>query len=131
MRARTGEHVGKQFMNILRVWAWSAVGLFALFSTAHAASCSNDIDRMQARIDARVESIAAAGPFVPAGVNTGFSVQPTPFGMATVEAKMGEVSVNKVDAGRSAMAQARAANVAGKYRACEKALADVRRIMGN
>ena len=100
-------------------------------TSSHAASCSNEIDVMQARIDARVEAIAAAGPFVPAGVSAGLGVQPTPFGIATVEEKMGEVSGNKVDAVRAAMARARAASVAGNHKACEKALAEVRRIMAH
>ncbi len=116
-------------MHILQLITWSSLALFASLPPAHAGSCSNDIDRMQARIDAKVEAIAAAGPFVPAGVSAGFGVQPTPFGMATVEERMGEVPHNKVDAVREAMARAHAASAAGNYKACEKALADVRRIM--
>jgi len=107
--------------------------LTASVFAAHAGSCSNDIDLMQARIDARVEAIAAAGSFVPPGISAGMGVQPTPFGMATVEEKMGEVSGNKVDAVHAAMARARTANAgantAANYRACEKALAEVRHIM--
>ncbi len=53
---------------------WSTAALCALLSAAHAGSCSNDIDRMQARIDARVEAIAAAGPFVPPGISAGMGV---------------------------------------------------------
>lgn len=120
-------------MHILRLMRWSAATLSVLLSAAHAGSCSNDIDRMQARVDARVEAIAAAGSFVPPGVSAGIGVQPTPFGMATVEGRMGEVSGNKVDAVHAAMARARAANAgantAANYRACEKALAEVRHIM--
>ena len=93
--------------------------------------CSDDIDRMQARIDARVAAIAAAGPFVPASISAGMGGQPTPFGMATVEERMGELSRNKVDAVRDAMAQARAANAAGNRKACERALLPVRRIMAH
>lgn len=52
-------------------------------------------------------------------------------GMAIVEEKMGELPRNKVDAVRDAMAQARAANAANNYKACEKALADVRHIMAH
>jgi hypothetical protein len=106
------------------------VAFAASLSAARAGSCSDDIDRMQARIDARVEAIAAAGPFVPPGISGG-SVQPTPFGMATIEEKTGEVSRNKVDAVRAAMARARAANMAGNYKACEKAPADVRHLMAH
>ncbi len=118
-------------MHILRLMRWSAATLSVLLSAAHAGSCSNDIDRMQTRIDARVEAIAAAGPFVPAGVNADMGDQPTPFGMASVEEKMGEVSHNKVDAVREAMAQARAASVGGNQKACEKALAEVRHLMAH
>jgi len=121
-------------VHISRLTTWSAAALCVTFSVAHA-GCSDDIDRMQARIDARVEAIAAAGPFVPAGVSAGMGVQPTPFGMATVEERMGEVSRNKVDAIHDAMAQARAANAgantAANYRACEKALAEVRHLMAH
>ena len=116
-------------MRILRSITWSAAALCASLPVADAASCSDDIDRMQARIDARVEAIAAAGPFVPPSVSAGLGVQPTPFGMVTVEERMGEVPRNKVDAIRDAMARARAANIAADYRACEKALAEVRHIM--
>jgi hypothetical protein len=118
-------------MQILRLMIWSAAALCASLSAACAGSCSNDIDEMQARIDARVEAIAAAGPFVPARIRAGMGVQPTPFGMATVEEKMGELSRNKVGAVRDAMAQARAASAAGNRKACEKSLAEVRHIMAH
>jgi len=118
-------------MKIMIQMSLTALATIASLSVAHAASCSNDIDRMQARIDARVEAIAAAGPFVPPGVSAGMGVQPTPFGMATVEERMGELSRNKVDAVRDAMARARAANAANNYKACEKALADVRHFMAH
>jgi hypothetical protein len=102
-------------------------------ASSHAASCSNDIDVMQARIDARVEAIAATGPFVPAGVSASLGVQPAPFGIATAEGRMSEVSGNKIDAVHTAMARARVANAgantAPNHRACEKALAEVRHIM--
>jgi hypothetical protein len=116
-------------MRILQLMTWSAAALCVSLSVAYAGSCSDDIDRMQARIDARVEAIAAAGPFVPPGVSAGMGVQPTPFGMAVVEEKMGEVSRNKVDAIREAMAQAHAASSASNYKICEHALARVRRLM--
>jgi hypothetical protein len=125
--------IGESIVHILRLMTWSTTALCTSLSVAHAGSCSNDIDRMQARIDARVEAIAAAGPFVPPGVSAGMGVQPTPFGMATVEERMGEISSNKVDAVHAAMSRARAANAgantAANYRTCEKALAEVRHIM--
>ncbi len=114
-------------MRILQLAVCSAAALGLVVSAAQARSCSKDIDRMQARIDARLEAIAAAGPFVPPSVAAGMSVQPTPFGMAKVEERMGEISANKIDAVRDAMAKARAANAAGNARACAQALAEVRR----
>ena len=108
-----------------------ALALTLSCSLAHAASCSDAIDRMQARIDAKVEAVAAAGPFVQPGIWSGLEVQPTPLGMATVEEKMGELSGSKVDAVRAAMAQARAASAAGDYQACKKALGEVRHILGH
>jgi hypothetical protein len=121
-------------MCILRLITLSSAALCVAIPLAHA-GCSNDIDRMQARIDARVEAIAAAGPFVPAGISAGMGVQPTPFGIATVEERMGEIGRNKVDAIHDAMARARAANAgantAANYRACEKALAEARHIMAH
>ncbi|MGC2124880.1 MAG: hypothetical protein WA652_18695 [Xanthobacteraceae bacterium] len=118
-------------MSSIRLMVWSAAALAASISASHAGSCTNDIDRMQARIDARVEAIAAAGPFVRPGIWAGGSVQPTPLGMATVEEKMGEVPTNRVDAVRAAMAQARAASAAGQNGTCEKALAQVRHLMAH
>ncbi len=133
-RARLRKPVLAERRALRRLIPLGVAMLTATISTAHA-GCSDDIDRMQARIDAGVEAIAAAGPFVPAGVIASVGVQPTPFGMATVEERMGEISRNKVDAIHDAMARARAANAgantAANYRACEKALADVRHMMAH
>jgi len=60
----------------------------------------------------------------------GMSAQPTPRSMATVEERMGEISPQTVNAIRQAMARARAADDAGDKAACEQALADVRRTLG-
>jgi hypothetical protein len=116
-------------MKRMKLLAFSAAALAVSATASFAGSCLNDIDRMQARVDARVEAIAAGGPFVPAGVSAGMGVQPTPFGMAQVEAKMGEVSWQTVDAVREAMVRARAANAAGNRKVCEKELASARRLM--
>jgi hypothetical protein len=129
MSMRRNVRLGETIMDIPRLAAWSVLALWASISAANAASCSNDIDRMQARIDANVEAIAAAGPAVPPGIGAGMGVQPTPYSMATVEEKMGEIKRSTFDAVHDAMTRARAANSAGKYKACEKALADVRRAM--
>jgi hypothetical protein len=115
-------------MRVLPVMIGSAVALCMLMSAAEARrSCSRNIDIMQAHIDARIEAIAAAGPFVRPGLAAGLGVQPTPLGIATVEERMGEISRNKMGTIRDAMARARAANAAGNSRACGQALAEVAR----
>lgn len=116
-------------MRVRCLMVLNALALTLSYSVACAAPCSNNIDRMQARIDAKVEAVAAAGSFIPPGISSGMEAQPTPLGMATVEEKMGELSGSKVDAVRAAMAQARAANAAGDYKACKKALGEVRHIL--
>jgi len=105
----------------------AAFGVFA--SAAQARPCSKDIDRMQARIDARLEANATAGPFAPQSIAAGMSVQPTPLSIERAEERLDEISGNKVDMVRNSMAKARAANAEGNERACERALAEVRREM--
>jgi hypothetical protein len=108
----------------------SAIIVIASASAAAAGPCSNAIDAMQARIDAKVASIAASGPFLPQGVFAGMSDQPTPRSIAAAEVKAHELSPQTFDTVRQNMAQARAADAAGNAGACRKALADVRHALG-
>src|SRR5262249_5791555 len=110
------------------VLAWSAVAFIGSISTSHAGPCSDDIGRMQGRIDARLE--AAAGPFARESTDAKRSDQPTPRSMAATEERLGEISPQTVDAVRQAMARARAADSASDKTACEQALADVQRALG-
>ena len=80
----------------------------------------------QRKLDAK----AAAGPPAPASAMAGMSDQPTPRSMATVEERLGEISPQTVHAVEQAMASARAADGAGDKAACEQALADVQRTLG-
>jgi hypothetical protein len=102
----------------------------ASMSTVSAGPCSDAIDSMQGRIDAKLEAKAAAGPTAKEGIAAGMSDQPTPRSMAAVEEKLGEISPQTVDAVGQAMARARAADSAGDKSACEQALADVERAIG-
>jgi hypothetical protein len=92
--------------------------------------CSDQIDAMQARIDAKLEAKAAAGPTAKEGVAAGMSVQPTPRSIATAEEKLGDISRQTVEALGQAMARARVADKVGDLRACRKALAAVQRVLG-
>ena len=115
-------------MIFARLATWSIVA-FASMSASYAGPCSEDIDNMQARIDATLEAKAAAGPFAKESVRAGMSDQPTPRSMAVAEERLGEISPQKVDAISKAMARARAADGAGNKHGCEQALAEVKRLL--
>jgi hypothetical protein len=98
-------------------------------SASDAGPCAGQIDAMQARIDAAVEAKAVAGPMGKESVAAGMSVQPTPRSILAAEEKLGDFSAQTVAAVGEGMARARAADAAGDASACEKALADVRRVI--
>jgi hypothetical protein len=106
------------------------VAFAASMSAGYAGPCSRAIDRMQARIDARLEAAAGAGPMAPVSSGAYLHRQPTPDSIAAAEARLGEVSPQTIAAVRAAMIRARDADGAGRKRACRQALADVRRAMG-
>ena len=116
-------------MTALRLLVFGAIVFVASISASYAGPCSDDIGNMMARIDAKLEAKAAAGP-TGREVGASMSVQPTPRSMAAAEEKLGEVSAEKVAAVRQAMSRARAADSAGDKKACEQALADAQRALG-
>ena len=82
------------------------------------APCTHEIDRMQARVDAMIAAMAAAGP---AGRESGAATrhrQPTPDSIAAAEEKLGEGA--RAERALAALAQARAADRAGDQSACER-----------
>jgi hypothetical protein len=82
------------------------------------------------KINAKLDTKAAAGPPAPASAMAGMSDQPTPRSMANVEERLGEISPQTVHAVEQAMASARVADGADDKAACEQALADVQRAIG-
>jgi hypothetical protein len=112
------------------VGLFGAVAFALSASAANAGQCSDRIDAMQARIDAKIEAKAAAGPTAKEGVAAGMGVQPTPASIAAAEEKLGEISPKKVKAIQRGMARARVADKVGDLRACRKALAAVQRVLG-
>jgi hypothetical protein len=116
--------------NIKRLLIAGAVLFAACHSTAHAASCAADIDAMQARVDAKLETIAATGRFAPESISAGMSDQPTPHSIAAAEARLGELNQHMIRNVRRAMTRARAADARGNEGRCEKELARVQRALG-
>ena len=117
-------------MSIQRLVALNAVVLVASMSTGHAGPCAPDIDRMQARIDAKLGARAAAGATAREGTAATLHRQPTPGSIAAAEERLGELSAQTAEAIARAMARARAADSAGDKNACERALADAQRAIG-
>jgi len=115
---------------IPRLPATYAAALAVSISTSYAGPCLDEIGSMQAKIDAKLEAKAAAGPPAPASAMVGMSAQPTPRSMATVEERMGEISPETLAAVQRGMARARAADAASDKAAYEQALAEVQRTLG-
>ena len=114
----------------LRVLVFSAMVVAATASTTYAGPCSDQIDAMQARVDAKLEAKAAAGLAAKQAVAAGMGMQPTPASIAAAEEKLGKISPRKVKAIKRGMARARVADKVGDLRACRKALAAVQRVLG-
>jgi hypothetical protein len=104
--------------------------LLATDIAARAASCSKDIDAMQARFDARLESIAASGRSAPQSVKADINAQPTPSSIAKAEEKLGELNQHLVRNVRRALNRARAADARGNFKRCEREVAKARRALG-
>lgn len=117
-------------MSIRHSMILSAAALAASMSVSYAGPCSSEIDRVQARIDARLEARAAAGPESRESTGAMMHHQPTPGSIAAAEERLGDLSPEKAEAAKQAMARARAADSAGDRSVCEQALAEVQRVVG-
>ena len=115
-------------MNIPRLPLLIATILAASISATHAGPCSLEIDRMQVRVDAMIEAVAAAGKTARESTAAMTHHQPTPGSMAAAEEKLGEGA--RAERALAAMARARAADGAGDKGACDRALADAQRSLG-
>ena len=117
-------------MTLRRLVVLTAAALAVSTIAVYAGPCTRDIDRMQARLDAKLEAKAATGATAPESTAATMHRQPTPGSIAAAEGKLGEVSPQKAAAVGAAMARARAADNAGDKGACEQALAEVQTAIG-
>ena len=117
-------------MRMQSIVVYAAAALAASISASYGGPCWDDLSAVQAKVDAMLEAKAADGPPATAEAMVGTSPQPTPYSLETVEERMGEISPQTVNAIRQGMARARAADDAGDKAACEQALANVRRNLG-
>ena len=106
-----------------------AATLAASLSLAHAGPCLKQICQMQVRINEQLDARAAAGPTARQSVGAMTSRQPTPRSIARAEEKLGDLSPERAEAIKQAMARARSADDAGDAGACEQALQDAERAL--
>jgi hypothetical protein len=114
-------------MLIRQLMVLSALALVASVCASHAGPCLPEIDRMQGRVDAKLQALASTGPSAPESSAALLHRQPTPGSIAAAESKLGEISAAAIAA---AMTRAREADRGGNQSACEQALAEVQRLLG-
>jgi hypothetical protein len=117
-------------MGIREVMTLIAGALALSTLPSFAGPCSQEIDQMQAKINARVEATAGVGRAAQESSAATMHHQPTPRSIAAAESKLGELSPQTVQTLTDDMARARAADLAGDQSSCEQALADVQRALG-
>ncbi|WP_210483657.1 hypothetical protein [Microvirga antarctica] len=108
--------------------AGAVVTMVLSVGAAIAGPCTVDIDKMQARLDERVDSVAGKGATGKQAETAQLHHQPTPQSIAKAEEKLGEGI--PLEPAAAALVQARQADAAGDKAACEASLAEVRRIIG-
>ena len=104
--------------------------LAALVQPSHAGPCSADIDATQARIDAKLESEAAAGKTATESNAATEHRQPTPNSIAQAEVKLGDISGQLLQAIEEDMVRARRDDAAGDAKGCTEALSKVHKALG-
>ena len=113
------EHIGMR----ANVTLPFALLVFLVTSEGRAGACAEAIDLAQSQIDARIDTVAGAGPSAPESRAATTHHQPTPGSIVAEEIRLGEGA--KTQAALAALARARIADNAGDKSACESALAEV------
>jgi hypothetical protein len=111
-----------------------ALGVAALILStlpSYSGPCSQQIEQTQVRVDAKLDSIARAGRTAKESVAATLGHQPTPMSIARAEVAIGDISPETRQAFAAAMDRAREADAFGDKAACERALDDARRAIGN
>ena len=116
-------------MNVQRLTALLLM-LTASMTVVYAGPCTDEIDRMETRINAKLGAVARTVPQAVQSPQAGMHHQPTPRSVATAESRLGGLSPDIVEAAHAAMSRAHEADRAGDQSACEQALAEVQRLIG-
>ena len=99
-------------------------------SASYAGTCSREIDLTQAKIDARLEARVGAGLSADESTAATLHHHPTPESIAAAESQLGDLLPNRPEAVFSAMGRTPEADQNGDQNACEEALKEVHRTLG-
>jgi hypothetical protein len=115
---------------IVRKALMSCLAILALCSApARAGPCTNQIYDTDLALGKRLNAAAAQGSDVTESTAAKLHRQPTPRSVANAEERAGDLTESQVTALTEDMDQARSADAAGNLTACQKALADVQRVL--
>jgi len=117
-------------MRIRELLVLSAAALVLMTGPGQAGPCSDSIARMQSVIDARLAAMASRGPGARQSTDAQLHRQPTPRSIAEAEASLGDILQGAITSMQEAMTRARAADAAGDKAACDHALAEVQKLVG-
>jgi hypothetical protein len=92
-----------------------------------AGPCTQDIDRVQAQVDTRIDAVAGAGRAGAESNAARLHREPTPASIAAAEQKLGEGKPE--EAALAALASARQADAVGDKAGCDAALAVVKKAL--
>lgn len=118
-------------MKVLEIVALSGFALWLSLAPSQAGPCAEQIFDAQSHFDAHLKAVAVAGRTAAESTDATMHRQPTPGSLAQAEESLGELSHEKAQAFAAAMKRARAADDAGDVNACERAVAEARKALGN
>jgi hypothetical protein len=118
-------------MKIGPLCALSAAALILSTLPSYSGPCSQQFEQTQVQIDAKLGSIARAGATAKESVAATLNHQPTPRSIAKAEVAIGDLSPETQQALARAMDRARDADASGDKTACELALRDAIRAIGD
>ena len=107
----------------------SAVVVTLSSQPGRAASCSQDIDRAWAQVNAKIQARSSAGRSVPQSTIGLLHRQPTQSSVAAAEKTLVDVWL-PMETAVAALSRARKADYANDRIACEEALAEAHRVIG-
>ena len=110
--------------------AFSAVVFVVGPIAAHAGPCEQQLHETEIAREERLDALAAQGNTAPESTFAKMHRQPTSTTLAQAEERAGEVSGANLTAVEKFLQEARKADAANDLPACEKALAEARKIIG-